>query len=106
ESGVRWCLDCKREFKEREYIKQANGVIDCPKCKIGKLTRHRDKVFNPTRRQPRASLIDPKYLKSVEPTYNHKVKLAAGVVAFDDEPALVERMMDSLVDFDHIIVCE
>jgi DNA-directed RNA polymerase subunit RPC12/RpoP len=107
ESGVRWCINCRREFKEGEYRRQANGVIDCPRCRDGKLTKHKEKIFRPIPQvQKRPPKIDPRYLKPVQPTNNHKVKLAAGVVAFDDEPALIERMMDSLVDFDHVIVCE
>ena len=102
---ARWCLNCLSEVTEG-YKYSPNGVATCPKCRVGRLTSHRDKVLRPKFPTPRLNYLDQKYLDPIKPTNNHKVKLAAGVVAFDDEPALVERMMDSLVDFDHVIVCE
>lgn len=103
--NTRWCTYCLHEFKEGEYKKQLNNIIDCPKCRDGKLTTHRSKVFSNKTPTPQIKSLGPKYLNPIGETKNHKVKLAAGVVAFNDYP-LIERMLDSLVDFDHVIICE
>lgn len=103
--GSVWCYECKQEVKEGTYRIALNGIIDCPLCKRGRCTRFKDKIFRIKIPKIEIKWLDPKYLKTPKRTENHKAKIAAGVVAFNDIHT-VRRMLASLIDFDYIIVCE